>query len=588
MMRALRPLRRFSTARVADDAASGWSISAAGAAAAKPDPTHHVANQSQPLSDYNAYDVALREAVHAGGGEWFDESLARLGAQTGSAEWQQRARVANRSIPELRTHDRFGHRVDVVEYHPHYHELMTLALESGVAALPWGAHRERRGVFSARGALSHMMYQLEQGHGCPTTMTFAAVPALSTTAAVANEWVPKIVDAPSYDGRDGPKSSGVTIGMSMTEKQGGSDVRANTTVATPVGDGGEGSEYTLRGHKWFTSAPMSDAFLTLAHTAEGVSCFLVPRWLPDGSRNAGFRLMRLKEKMGDRSNASSEVEYDNAWARMVGRPGKGVRTIVEMVVHTRLDCVIGSAALMRVCAQHAAAHAAGRAAFGAPLVEQPLMRAVLADLALETEAALASWARLCRSFEAADGTTDASLRRLATAVLKYHVCKRAPGVATEAMECMGGNGYVEDGPLARLYRQAPLNAIWEGSGNVICLDVLRTLAVEPASAAALVDELSATRGADSRYDVHVDRLVAELRAGTAADEPRRARGLVERLAVALQASTLLSSGAPRVAEAFCAARLAPAGTAYGSAGPDLIPAAAEAELIERLRSCERT
>ena len=463
-------------------------------------------------------------------------------------------------------------------------------------------HRRTRGRHTARGTLMYLMYQLECGVCCPTTMTFAAVPALAATPSVANHWLP-LLTSRRYDGRDVPVEvkGCATVGMSMTEKQGGSDVRANTTTATPVDPSAasEGDEFVLRGHKWFTSAPMSDAFLTLAQTPEGLSCFLVPRWLPDGSRNAGFHVMRLKDKVGDRANASSEVEYDRAWGRMVGAPGRGVRTIVEMVVHTRLDCTIGSAALMRACAQLAAQHTATRSAFGSRLIDAPLMRTLLVDLAVETEAANATWSRLARAFEADGASNDEShrhdthLRRIATAVSKYWVCKRAVGVAYEAMECFGGNGYVEDGPMARLFRQSPLNAIWEGSGNVICLDVLRAMEREPESMQALMRELRGPRGAEVRLDSLVDDIEGQLRA--CATEParmeRQARLLVDKMAVALQAATLLQHGHPDVAEAFCASRLpqrgsdsdtCAAGWNYGATRADLGSTRVEAVLIDRL------
>ena len=451
-------------------------------------------------------------------------------------------------------------------------------------------------------------------------MTFAATPALRVAAApaIADTWLP-LLAAPCYDPRDVPIShkAGVTVGMSMTEKQGGSDVRSNTTVASPVHAGrrGAGEQYTLVGHKWFTSAPMSDGFLTLAQTEEGLSCFLVPRWLPDGTRNAGLRVMRLKEKVGDRSNASSEIEYHHAWGVLLGEPGRGVKTIVEMVVHTRLDCTVGSAALMRQSAQLAAHHARGRAAFGAPLSEAPLMRAVLADLAVETEAANVLWARLAHSFDVVERSGspaasdeheahEAAFRRIATAIGKYWVCKRAPSVAYEAMECLGGNGYVEgDGAvMGRLYRQAPLNAIWEGSGNVICLDILRALRTEPAAASALLREIQQAKGADARLDALAADLERALHRASAAASAADASGgehlrcveggarlLVDKMAVALQAATLVTHG-NKVAEAFCASRL-PAASAVGETRgwnfgatntSDLGGSAMERELMERL------
>ena len=604
-MRVLRrSIRRFSSAAKAASAtqknpAEAWAstVDAAGIAAAAPrDLTHEVSNQATALTNYNSYkDPALREAVHGSGGAWAEDHLLGFGAQCGSAHWQAEAAAANLHKPVLRTHDRFGHRVDVVDYHPAYHELMRLSLESGVSSFGWRNHH-RAGAQTARGALMHMMYQLESGVCCPTTMTFAAPPALASTPSVAAAWEP-LLHAAHYDPRDVPLSqkAGATLGMSMTEKQGGSDVRANTTVATPVhaGQNGPGDQFTLIGHKWFTSAPMSDGFLTLAQTAEGVSCFLVPRWLPDGTRNSGFRVMRLKNKIGDLSNASSEVEFSNAWGVMVGSPGRGVKTIVEMVVHTRLDCTIGSAALMRSAAQLAFHHASHRNAFGTTLSDAPLMRGVLSDLAVESEAATATWARLCRAFDgAASSEHEAALRRVATAIGKYWVCKRAPSVAYEAMECHGGNGYVEDGPIARLYRQSPLNSIWEGSGNVIALDILRALRTEPNAAPALLAEVGSCRGADARLDALADDLAAELSGAEAAAasgqlEPR-ARLLCDKMALALQAATLVKHGHPAAAAAYCASRLPGRQAAGWNFGATMMPPtdfserSAQSALLERL------
>lgn len=454
----------------------------------------------------------------------------------------------------------------------------------------------------------HLMYQLDPGVCCPITMTFASVPALlqqrpqHDAKGYVADLLAKLRSC-RYCTAELPVSSkdGATIGMSMTEKQGGSDVRANTTQATPAveSEAGPGSAYWLVGHKWFTSAPMSDAFLTLAQTKEGMSCFVVPRFLPNGVRNAGFTVQRLKEKLGDKSNASSEVEYRNAWGLLLGEPGRGVRTIVEMVVHTRLDCVIGSAALMRLSAQQAAWHAHGRVAFGRKLMEQPLMRGVLADLALESEAAVATWLRLARAFDhARNDTVEAAFVRLATAVSKYYICKRAPLVAYEAMECHGGNGYVEEGPMPRLFRQSPLNAIWEGSGNVICLDVLRALQREPASASVLLGELEAmiepagaaavASGQGNMYGSVVAGLKEQLVLPPAVLEPK-ARGLVDELAVCLQAAALLKYGDPAVARAFLATRLPAEGVGHAhlpghslGAMAASLPAPVVQHLIDRL------
>lgn len=577
-------------------------------------PTHAVLNQPRPLCGYNAYlcDVALVKGVAAHGGAWGSAHLERLGAAVGSEEWQQRAAEANRHPPRLETHDRFGNRRDAASFHPAYHQLMQLGLEAGGAAFAWlPEHANRPGAHVIRGALMHLMYQLDPGVCCPITMSFAAVPALRRHLPKGSQasWLAELLDklqACKYSGADRPLRSkpGATVGMSMTEKQGGSDVRANTTQAAPVVAGRErpGDAFWLVGHKWFTSAPMSDAFLTLGQTKEGVSCFVVPRWLPDGSRNAGFTVQRLKDKLGDKSNASSEVEYRSAWGTMLGEPGRGVRTIVEMVVHTRLDCVIGSAALMRLAAQHAARHAAGRSAFGRMLLDQPLMRAVLADLSLESEAAMATWLRLARALDQAHKDKgEAAFARLATAVAKYYVCKRAPLVAYEAMECHGGNGYVEDGPMARLFRQSPLNAIWEGSGNVICLDVLRALTHEPASAEVLLSELEAAArlaeaaaaacGRTNGYG----RLVASLREELALPLQMlelTARALVDRLAVGLQAAVLLQHGEPLVAQAFLLARLPEASGSrlpshsFGALASELLPPDLVAHLLERVLVAE--
>jgi putative acyl-CoA dehydrogenase len=571
--------------------------------------THEVSNQVPPLQDYNAYgcDPTLAEAVGSSGAGWAEAELSALGASVGAAAWQAEARASNLNPPRLLTHDRYGRRVDAVEYHPSYHKLMGLSLGSGAHSFAW-QHAGRAGAATARATLMYLMYQLECGVCCPTTMTFAAPPALEAAATplVSQAWLPGL-SARSYDPRDVPlgEKSGLTIGMSMTEKQGGSDVRANTTRATPVrgGAAGPGDQFTLVGHKWFTSAPMSDGFLTLANTDEGVSCFLVPRWLPDGTRNSGLRLQRLKDKLGDRANASSEIEYENAWGVMVGPAGRGVRTIVEMVVHTRLDCTIGSAALMRQSAQLASHHAAHRGAFGRTLGDAPLMRAVLLDLAVETEAANGTWARLARSFElAGESAPEAALRRIATAVGKYWVCKRAPGVAYEAMECHGGNGYVEESPTARLFRQSPLNAIWEGSGSVICLDILRALKTEPESGVAFVAELTRARGADARLDALARELADEIGAisaergggggGGGGGGEGGARLLVDKMALALQASCLLQHGNASAAEAYCASRLpGPGGRSggwnYGATRGDFGAAPAESELLDRLSPAAR-
>jgi putative acyl-CoA dehydrogenase len=459
----------------------------------------------------------------------------------------------------LHTHDRFGHRRDEVEFHPAWHALMRAGVEQELHALPW--RTDRPGAHVARAATYVCSGQAEAGFGCPITMTFAAVPALRTQPDLAAEWVPRLT-ATTYEPeleRPGGKASAL-CGMAMTEKQGGSDVRANTTRALAGDDGW----WELTGHKWFCSAPMCDLFLVLAQTDEGVTCFALPRVLPDGSRNAGFQLQRLKDKLGNRSNASSEVEFRGALARMVGEPGRGVPTIIEMVNHTRLDCVIGTAAGMRAAVAQASWHAAHRSAFGRRLADQPLMVNVLADLSIESEAATAVALRLARAYDEAPGDPAAdAFKRLATAVAKYHVCKRAPGHAFEALECLGGNGYVEASGMPRLYREAPLASIWEGSGNVMALDVLRALARSPEALDAFFAEVDEADGADPRLDAFAAATRAEF-SDLEAIEPR-ARRVVERMALCLQGSLLVRHAPPAVADAFCAARLAgDAGLHYGT------------------------
>jgi putative acyl-CoA dehydrogenase len=519
--------------------------------------THRVENQPPALGDHNVFatDRALAEALDREGGGWGKDRALALGARVGSAEVQEWARLANRHTPELRTHDRFGHRVDRVDYHPAWHHLMALAVGHSVHALPW--QEQRPGAHVVKAALAFLMNQGENGVCCPMAMTFAAVPALTAEPALAKEWAPRILST-DYDPRFVPakEKTGVIFGMAMTEKQGGSEVRANTTRARPAAGEGAGV-FLLTGHKWFCSAPMSDAFLTLAQTDAGLTCFLVPRFRPDGTQNRFF-LQRLKDKLGNRSNASGEVEYDETWARRVGPEGEGVRTIIAMVHHTRLDASVSAAAIMRAAVVQALHHARHRAAFGAKLADQPLMRNVLADLALETEAATAMVMRLARGFDNARADPAAEpMVRLATAITKFWVCKRAPAVVAEAMECLGGGGYVEEGPMPRLYREAPVNGIWEGSGNVLCLDILRTIARTPDALAAYVDEIKAAAGADRRLDTYVGALEKSLQPG-ALDEAE-ARSIVERLALAWQAALLVQSAPPAVADAFCASRLAGTG-----------------------------
>ena len=482
----------------------------------------------------------------------------------GDPEWQGRARQANENPPKLRTHDRYGHRIDEVEFHPAWHELLGACVEAGVHALPW--REPQPGAHVARAALMYVLP--EAGVGCPISMTYAAVPALRAQPDVAEEWLPRLTSL-GYDRRftPVPEKDGALCGMAMTEKQGGSDVRANTTTARPLNGGGAGGEYELAGHKWFCSAPMCDVFLVLAQADGGLSCFLVPRFTPDGERNV-FRLQRLKDKLGNRSNASSEVEFDGTWGRLLGEEGRGVPTIIEMVNHTRLDCVLGSASGMRAAVEQATWHAAHRAAFGNTLIDQPLMRNVLADLCVESEAATVTAMRLARAFDnPEDDEQDELFKRLATAVSKYWVCKRAPAVAGEALECLGGNGYVEESGMPMLYREVPLNSIWEGSGNVQCLDVLRALAHSPASLAAFFEEIELAGGAEPRLEAFAAGLRDEFADLDGIET--RARRVVEKMALALQGSLLVRHAPPAVADAFCASRLdGDRGLAFGTLPAD--------------------
>ncbi|MER7404557.1 DNA alkylation response protein [Streptomyces sp. NPDC000070] len=511
--------------------------------------THDVTNQAPPLTPYDASeDTALLEGLRREGAEWAEEDLRRLGRQAGSAQAQEWADLANRHEPELRTHDRYGNRVDEVEFHPSWHHLMRTAVAEGLAASPWAD--DRAGAHVARTAGGLVWGHTEAGHGCPTSMTYAAVPALRRQPELAKVYEPLLTSREYEPGLRVPtEKRGLLAGMGMTEKQGGSDVRTNTTTATPTSEPGV---YTLRGHKWFTSAPMCDVFLVLAQAPGGLSCFLVPRVLPDGTRNT-FRIQRLKDKLGNRSNASSEPEFDGTVAWLVGPEGQGVKTIIEMVNCTRLDCVMMSAALMRKSLVEAGHHARHRSAFGARLVDQPLMRNVLADLALESEAATTLTLRLAGAADRAirGDARETAFRRIATAVGKYWVTKRGPAFTAEALECLGGNGYVEDSGMPRHYREAPLLSIWEGSGNVNALDVLRALGREPSTAEALFGELALARGADARLDAAVTRLKNRLSGAS----QTTARRLVELTALTLQASLLVRYAPPAVADAFCATRL---------------------------------
>jgi putative acyl-CoA dehydrogenase len=543
-----------------------------------PSSTHSVVNQSPRRTDRDEFadNRPLVEAVTRYQAGWARQRLHDAGRLTGSRVFQEWAESANIHSPELHTHDRYGHRIDEVRYHPAYHDIISRSIAAGTHALSW--REPRPGAQVARQALHILFGGAESGHGCPVTMTHAVVPVLRRQPELAEEWEPRILGS-GYDPtlRPAARKPGVLFGMGMTEKQGGSDVRANTTTAVAArGRGGPGAEYLITGHKWFCSAPMSDAFLVIAQCPEGPSCLLLPRVLPDGTRNT-FRIQRLKDKLGNRSNASSEVEFDDTVGWMVGEPGRGVPTIIEMVNLTRLDCVGVTAGLMRQSVAEATWHAAHRRAFKEVLADHPLMSAVLADLAVEAEAATAAAARLASAYDAdAADTRERLFRRLATAVMKYWVCRRGPAHAFEALECLGGNGYCESFPLARIYREQPLQSIWEGSGNVLCLDVLRTLTKTPDALTAFLDEIDLARGADARLDNHVqalrrDQLLPYLTAGNSGDSgnpmipvERTARLLVERLAVALQASLLVRHAPAAVADAFCASRLAGRGHEYGA------------------------
>ncbi|WP_435612490.1 DNA alkylation response protein [Streptomyces sp. bgisy159] len=513
------------------------------------DVTHDVSNQPPPFAPYDAAeDAALLEGLRREGAAWAEEDLRRLGRRAGSAEAQEWGELANRHAPVLRTHDRYGHRIDEVEFDPSWHALMRVAVEEGLAGAPWADGRP--GAHVARTAGGLVWGHTDAGHGCPTSMTYAAVPALRRQPDLAKVYEPLLTARVYEPGLRVPTGKrGLLAGMGMTEKQGGSDVRTNTTSATPTAESGV---YTLRGHKWFTSAPMCDVFLVLAQAPGGLSCFLVPRVLPDGTRNT-FRVQRLKDKLGNRSNASSEPEFDGTVAWRVGPEGQGVKTIIEMVNCTRLDCVTASATLMRKTLVEAGHHARHRSAFGARLLHQPLMRNVLADLAVESEAATTLTLRLAGAADRAvrGDEGERAFRRIATAVGKYWVTKRGPAFTAEALECLGGNGYVEESGMPRHYREAPLLSIWEGSGNVNALDVLRALTRDHATADALFTELALAAGADARLDAAVGRLKDSL---TSVAESG-ARRLVEVMALALQGSLLVRHAPPAVADAFCASRL---------------------------------
>ena len=534
--------------------------------------THEVVNQSPSFEDIDLFstDQALTDAVTREGGADAAGALAHFGQVCGSARAAELARQANEATPRLRSFDAKGRRLDMVEYHPAYHELMQLSLAEGLhnrtfAHLATPGAGPEPGANVIRGAGLYLAAQMEPGHCCPVTMTHAAAATLELTPEIWRQCMPGLVSR-TYDPAFKPmaEKAGLTVGMGMTEKQGGTDVRANSTRAEPAGRAGAGEEYIITGHKWFMSAPMSDAFLVLAQARGGLSCFLMPRFRPDGSINA-LHIQRLKEKLGNRSNASSEVEFSGASAWLIGEEGRGVPSIIEMVTRTRLDCALSSAGLMRFAVASALHHARHRQVFGRALADQPLMREVIADMALDVEAATALVFRLARAFDRKDDPRAGAFARLMTPVIKYWVCKIAPALAYEAMECLGGNGYVEEGRAARIYREVPVNAIWEGSGNVMALDVLRVLQREPDAAAAVLDELGAACAGDARLKAglaDIERLLHEPR-----HLDRRGRVLAERLAVVTAGSILAAHAPAAVAEAFIATRVA--GSARGTYGVGL-------------------
>lgn len=528
--------------------------------------THSVDNQPAALENYNLFaaDRALQEALQREGASWAAQELHDFGRLAGLAETIALGFDANHYKPELRTHDRYGHRIDQINFHPAYHALMKIAIEHGLHSSPW--QYPQAGAHVARAAKYYLHTQVEAAHGCPITMTFAAIPALQHQPDLLERFGGKIM-ATTYDPRNVPddEKQGLTIGMAMTEKQGGSDVRSNTTRAYPVGQRGPGQAYELVGHKWFVSAPMCDAFLVLAQTEGGLSCFFLPRWRPDGAKNE-LHIQQLKQKMGNVANASSETELRGALAWLVGEEGRGVRTIIEMVAMTRYDCMIGSSAGMRQATVQAIHHAQNRNAFGARLSEQPLMQNVLADLALENEAAMTLTMRVARAMDRQDNEHERLLSRIATPVGKYWICKRTPNHAYEAMEVIGGTGTMDTHITARLFRESPINAIWEGSGNVQCLDILRALQKEPEVLAAYFDEVERARGADRRLDANIDELKKQFAAGGDGETMQyRARSMADQMALTLQGALLVQHAPDAVADAFCLGRLgAQEGLNYGT------------------------
>jgi putative acyl-CoA dehydrogenase len=517
--------------------------------------THEVTNQPPPFEDQNLFDLdtAMQEALEREGGSWGVDRARDLGAVAGSAEAIDHGRRANANLPILKTHDRYGHRIDQVELDPSWHWLLRIGVEREIPSLPWRS--EQPGAHAVRGALFMLWSQTEAGPMCPISMTYASIPALRKNPELAAEWEPRLT-LPDYE-------RGALSGMAMTEKQGGSDVRANSTHAEPLGDG----TYEITGHKWFCSYPPCDVFLILAQAPGGLSCFLI-------ERGPGMEFQRLKDKLGSRSLPSSEVEFRGAIARMIGEEGRGVPTIIEMVNHTRLDCLLGSATGMRAGVVQAIWHARHRSAFGKLLADQPAMQNVLADLVLESEAATAAAFRCARAYDA----NETAFKRIATAVLKYWVCKRAPGHAGESLECLGGNGFVEESLMPRLYRDAPLNSIWEGSGNVAALDVLRALGKEPEALPALFAELERASGANDHLDGHVGRLKASLASLRDGGDPQwSARRIVEAMGLGLQGSLLVRHAPAFVADAFCASRLAEDGARSTTFGT--LPAGVDAQAI---------
>ena len=541
-------------------------------------PTHEVTNQVPVLEDYNIFaaDHALMEGVARGGAGWHTEHLQTLGAELGSKDVLPLGDLANRHTPELVTHDRNGRRIDLVEFHPSWHKLLDIVRREGLQAMPWEA--PRTGGQVARAAAYFLQTQVESGTLCPVTMTFASIPVLQNEPALFAQLKDKLY-ARSHDPRDLPiaQKHSIMVGMGMTEKQGGSDVRSNATYAVPLNGEGRGAAYALTGHKWFFSAPMCDAHLVLARTEAGLSCFFVPRWRPDGSKNAVL-IQRLKDKLGNRSNSSSEVEFQDACGVMIGEEGRGIPTIIDMANYTRLDCVIGSSALMRGAFTQAAHHAAHRSAFGKHLAEQPLMQNVLADLALESEAATHLMLRLARAFEHPDDPLENAWRRIVTPAAKFWVCKRALEFAGECMEVWGGNGYVETGPLARIYREMPVNSIWEGSGNIMCLDVLRAVERNPEGMRLLLDDAERHATAHPRLRA----MIATLRDELSAPPDKRemlARRFAQHLVLTLQSVLMLHHAPSASAEAFIASRTdAECGRVYGSLK---LPAGAARAILQR-------